>query len=817
MNKTVSVTKSSIHWQYLTREMGLILLWVFIILVAGTVTGLINYRIQVASTILGVAVLGSWLIRLIIHRRKVPLTGIEWGLVAFMVAQLITVLYSQDVRRGLPSLLMYGVFILVYYFISDLVHRKWPIELIEKTLLIVGGIVVGLALFQLWGDYSIWRNIVADLPYAPSFEYRLYAIFGDANLLAAFVNILIPISIGRILSSRKIIPAIPLSGLLVGILVIVYFSSSRGGVLGDLAAISVFIIGWVKFVSDRARELVLKIWSFLRSHPIILGLIALAVAAPVVFVLMKVLQFQGDATHGPILSSRTAFWGAAWEAFSASPWVGTGPGTYPSAYILHNAVPPDRPYLHAHSVPFTIASESGLLGLAGLAIFLFVVARVIWASRLDLSSKAQIRWVSIAAALVGFCVHSLVDNHLPYSSVGITITVLLALLIAQKGADTQRDERDPPITFSVLWLLVPALLIAAFSIYSLRAYWDNEVAIEAAVGGDWLAATTSFDRAIDNDPWLAHYWLQGGYAYGVLAAEGNQVAVQKALVLTEKGIVLEPGYALNYGNLAALYWQAGNADLAILNISRAIELEPQVPIFWLNLGLYAEALALDEDSRHAFNKLLDLQPNLAEMDFWTRTTLRSKALSSWRESHPKDSSSETLVTRGRTATAQSDFSTAEELFVEAWGQSDQKVSLYLGLSELGLAQGNIDQAEKYLHAALWIQGISSNAEKVAPLLALAEINHLRGDSDAALLRYRQVYEALTEYTIYGWATKGWNPYSWFVFQRRSLPIDILPQVVRPPLPPDLVERLLPLVDLHRAAGEVDRADEVHRQLMGLRD
>lgn len=231
MNKTVSVTKSSIHWQYLTREMGLILLWVFIILVAGTVTGLINYRIQVASTILGVAVLGSWLIRLIIHRRKVPLTGIEWGLVAFMVAQLITVLYSQDVRRGLPSLLMYGVFILVYYFISDLVHRKWPIELIEKTLLIVGGIVVGLALFQLWGDYSIWRNIVADLPYAPSFEYRLYAIFGDANLLAAFVNILIPISIGRILSSRKIIPAIPLSGLLVGILLIVYFSSSRGACL----------------------------------------------------------------------------------------------------------------------------------------------------------------------------------------------------------------------------------------------------------------------------------------------------------------------------------------------------------------------------------------------------------------------------------------------------------------------------------------------------------------------------------------------------------------------------------------------------------
>ncbi len=797
--------------------MGLILLWVFIIIVAGTVTGLINFRIQVANTILGVAVLGSWLIRLFIHRRKVPLTGIEWGIVAFMVAQLITVLFSQDVRRGLPSLLMYVVFILVYYFISDLVYRKWPIELIEKTLLIVGGIVVGLALFQLWGDYSIWRNIVADLPYAPSFEYRLYAIFGDANMLAAFVNILIPISIGRILSSRKIIPAISLSGLLVGILVIVYFSSSRGGVLGDLAAISVFIIGWVKFVSDRAREWVLKIWSFLRSHPIILGFIALAVAAPVVFVLMKVLQFQGDATHGPILSSRTAFWGAAWEAFRSSPWVGTGPGTYPSAYILYNEVPPDRPYLHAHSVPFNLAAESGLLGLGGLVIFLFIVARVIWASRLILSSKSRIRWVSITAALAGFSVHSLVDNHLPYSSVGITITVLLAMLIAQNRVGAYRHDVDSPKVFSAQWLLVPALLIAGLSVYSLRAYWDNETAIDAAFQGDWQQAALSFDRAIEHDPSMAHYWLQGGYANGVLAAEGDENALGKALELTEHGIALEPDYALHYANLAALYWQVGNSDMAILNISQAIELEPQVSIFWLNLGIYAEALAHDDDARDVYQELLSLRPSFAETSFWTQTDLRAEVLSSWRKENPESTSPESLVSSGRNAIAQGDYATAEKRLVEAWGHYDQIVNLYAAFSELALARGDLDQAESYLHAALWIQGISSNAGKVAPLLALAEIKHMQGDSDAALLRFRQVYESVTEYTIYGWATKGWNPYSWFVFQRRSLPIDILPQVVRPPLPPELVERLLPLVDLHRAAGEFDRANEVHRQLMGMRD
>ena len=814
MDKNKSVT--SPNWQYLLREMGLILLWAYVILVAGTVTGLINYRIHVASAILSAAVLGPWLIRMLIQRRKLSLTGIEWGIGIFMLAQVLAVITSQDVRRSLPSLMMYGIFILVFYYVSDLVRQGWPVELIEKTLLIVGAIVVGLAIVQLVSAYTSWKGMAGSLPYAPSFKFRLYAIFGDANLLAAFVNLLIPVAIGRMLSSRKLLTSIFLGGLLLGILVVVLFSSSRGGILGDIAAIFVFAIGWVGLVSERARAWYMRLWEYLRARPMLLLAMALVIAAPLILVIWRALQFQGDATHGPILSSRSAFWGAAWDAFRESPWLGLGPGTYPSAYIQYNAVPPDRPYLHAHSIPFTLAAESGMVGLLGLAILIVFVVRQIWISHLRLSRDERVRWVALVAVLVGFSIHSLVDNFLSYPSVGITVAVLLAVLLSQKGAKVQQAS-NIKANFHSLWLLFPALLLVAFGTYSLRAYAENERAIDAATAGDWGQASGAFLQAAAYDPWLAHYWLQAGYTSGVLASEGDAAALQDAIEFTEKGIALAPGYALHYANLAALYWQAGHPDLAIINISRAIKLEPQVPIFWLNLGVYAETMGLIDDAQYAYANLLELDPQIAETDIWGQTNLRAGVFESWSAEKAEEIQVPTQINAARSAIVEGDLQKAAALLVQAWQGDDQNIHLYSALSELAQAQGELDLAEGYLHAALWIQGIWSNAEKVVPLLALAEINHLRGDTELALIRYRQVYEALTQYTIYGWGTKGWNPYAWFVFQRRSLPEDILPQLQRPPLPPDLIERLMPLVELYNDQGDTDAASEVLHRLQGSTD
>ncbi|MBI3763284.1 MAG: hypothetical protein HY260_15670, partial [Chloroflexi bacterium] len=148
----------------------------------------------------------------------------------------------------------------------------------------------------------------------------------------------------------------------------------------------------------------------------------------------------------------------------------------------------------------------------------------------------------------------------------------------------------------------------------------------------------------------------------------------------------------------------------------------------------------------------------------------------------------------------------------AWQIDSQSSAVYLGFAELALARGELSQADGYLRAALWVQ-TQSNAEKVAPLLAWAELAARQGDTDAALVRYRQAFDAVTDYTIFGWGSWGWNPYAWFVFQRRSLPVDVLPQLTRADFTPDLGRRLLPLGALYESRGEDESALFVYRRLL----
>ncbi|MBI3762703.1 MAG: hypothetical protein HY260_12710 [Chloroflexi bacterium] len=234
---------------YLLRESALILLWAYVILVAGSVTGLINFRVQAATAILSAVVIGAWLIFRAFQRREIPPSGIEWAWSVFLAAQFVAALLSEDVRRSLPVVAQFTAYALVFYCALDLTRSGWPAELIEKTLLTVGAIVVGLALVELGRLYLGWRALTAGLPFAPGFAYRLYAVFGEANLTAAFLNVLMPLAIARVLASRSWLLGILLGTLIVGALVVEYFTSSRAGVLGAATALGVLGAAWIGHVS----------------------------------------------------------------------------------------------------------------------------------------------------------------------------------------------------------------------------------------------------------------------------------------------------------------------------------------------------------------------------------------------------------------------------------------------------------------------------------------------------------------------------------------------------------------------------------------
>lgn len=791
---------------YLLREAGLILVWAYVILVAGAVTGLVNFRVQVISATLGVGLLGAWLALRALRRRRIPRAGLESGLLVFLATQLAAALVSPDMRRSLPVVAQYLAYALVFYFAFDLIRSGWPAELFEKTLLVVGGIVVGLALLELAQLYLGWRALAADLGFAPPFAYRLYAVFGDANLLAAFLNLLIPLAAARGLASRSWAARGLISLFIIAAIGVEYFSSSRGGFLGLATASAALCAAWIWFASPEAGERAQRAWAWLRARPSALAFGCLAGLILAAWAGARLLQSGGDATHSPALVARTGFWEAAWLAFKDSPVWGSGPGAYPTDLMLNTSMPPSRPYLHAHSVPFTFAAESGLIGLAGVGFAGVTAARALWRARRGLDFASRARWAGIFAAFAGFSVHSLADNHLRFPAVAIPALVLLSLALTL---------HPPPSTLSPLWLILPGLALSGFTAYSLRAQWYGELAIDAALADDWTLAAQRFDEAARRDPALAHYWLQGGFAYGMLAANGETDALEAAIERTRRGLALEPRYALNHANLAALYWQAGRREAALAEMRRATDLAPQAGIFWLNAGAYLETVGEGGAAMLDYRAALDADPTLADSAFWAGSPLRAASLAEWQAARPavgEPAMAAQYAARARREIEAGDLPAAESDLASGWRLDSQNGAVYLGLAELTAVRGRWTDADRYLQVALWLQS-QSNVEKVWPLLTWAELARRRGDSDAAIARYRQAFDAVTEYTVYGWGSWGWNPYAWFVFQRRGLPVDVLPQVTRAEFTSALGRRLLPLGELYEARGDRESALMVYRRVL----
>ncbi|MBL8055765.1 MAG: O-antigen ligase family protein [Anaerolineales bacterium] len=791
-------------WSYLAREAALILLWSYVLLVGGTIDSLFNFRVALASAVVGGAGLGGWLLWRWRQKRQVLRAGLEAAALLFLAAQALAVAFSQDPRRGLPLLAQTVVYLLIFYCALDLLRSGWPAELAEKTLLIAGGIVLGLALLDIARAWLGWLDLTLGQALVPAFEYRVYAPLGDANLVAAGVVVLAPAAAARALSTPRRLNRWLLIAWLGAALVVLVFTASRGGLAGTAVGLAVLAALWAGAVSARARARLGRLWGGLRARPWLLAVLGLGLLAALAGLAWRVLQFQGSATQAPALLARQEFWPAAVNALRESPLWGRGPGTYPSEVRRFKSVPPQRVFLHAHSVPLNLAAEAGLLGLGAALFALGSLSRAWWRARPPVGAAAGPRWAAAAAGWTGFLVHSQVDDHTRYLAVAVPLAILLAGALAEGEAPPARRGLAP------LWLALPALAAALFTAYALRAWAIFESAVEAGLRADWAGAARQFDAAAAADPALAFYWEQAGYAYGRLAADGDPEALAAGIQRLETGARLEPLYAVPRANLAALYWQAGRREEAVAALRQAAALAPAAADYPLNLGLYLEALdPASAEARASLRRALELNPFAAEAGWWEATPLRRAVRAEWLAAAASEVG---LAAQARLQIAAGDLDQAERDLLSALAANDQSVPAYTGLAEVARARGDLAGAEALVRTALALPTTRLN-EQVDAVLTAAAIAQAAGQTDLAVARYETAYAAVADFGSLGWGTYGWTPHAFFAFQRRGLPLDVVPQVTRGAFSLPLGRQLLPLGALYEAAGQPDRAAAVYRQLL----
>lgn len=813
----VEVATVSNKTRYLLQEAILIPLLGYLVLLGGTFNGLVLYSLNQLTAILVGVISLLWLGHRLWRRQPVTRTLIDVPLLVFFAAYLIATIFSTDPGRSLGYVGLLAIYILAFYLVADLADAGWPAELFVKVLLVISTIVLFFGAWQIQRWHAEWFSIGGLAHLIPPATLRIRAFLGHPNFVAAFLNLLLPLALARMVESRARLPRLLLGAWVILALVLIYFTSSRGGWLGTAAALGTLVM--LLALAHRQRTVrILRALVWPRWRPV--ALVVLIVAAIVAGAWLIARQSQ-HPTHGALADSRSGIWLPAVQAFVQHPLVGTGPFTYASTFVQANSVPPNMLLAHAHNYALNIAAETGLIGEAALLWLAVSLALAVWLRWRQAEPAERTLLAGAIASLAGIATHSQFDTPQTMPTINLVIAIVIGItLIRPANVEPVAPPRRTPDLRHLLadhgTLIISMVLFLAVMggwVWSLRGYAPFEQGVSATDEGKWQEAATQLDLASERNPRLAYFHFQAGYAHGILAAGAPGPELDTAIQHYESGVSIEPHWATNLANLAVLYDQAGRRDQAIHWMSRAAALAPLEAAFPLNLGRYHEVAGDQAAAVQVYRRALDLRPVWSDLPFWRTTALRQQAVHAWRATHggtsPVAWDASTRLETGWAALAAGQFEDARAFFAAELRDNDAEA--YLGWGQAELALGHLDQAEFAIRSAMFME--SPALIQVEGWFARGQIAGQKGNRDSAIESYEAALELLDRPTSLGPGTLGVSDYGWYVYNRASIAPDLLPGLMYPTLTDRALACMVELADWYALAGQRDRAAYTLRQVL----
>lgn len=666
------------------------------------------------------------------------------------IAVLICTVTSIDIRRSISGWIVFATGWFIFSLSADLKTKNWPIKELVGILLLIGGSITAIAMTDPIQWYMEWLNISPG-QFIPELTYRLPFPNSQAwtfNMFLMLALAVILIEKSRPLRSLAVVVAIIQ-------LVALVLSSSRGGWLGTAAGAGMMLFIWAFMNRNRLRDA----WTRLLRKPIVLVLILVAglvIAALAGWILLK--QSEHPTHGGSITSARTAYWGAGLAAFKENPLTGTGPLTMATSFVKTQSTPPFGVYIHAHSLIFNVLGETGLLGFGAMLVLLFAGGTQLYRRLKTVSTLPptdQIVLIAATAALAAALVHQIFDFLLAEKTAGLwVLLILLGLALGQ--SPLQSDEipckrKRRPYTA----LIAPLLLWACYFIVS-----NMQAGVAAVESQQYFTAVQQFEKAAGYDPHSAAPYIQLGLVESKLAQLDNPSHIWDSVDAFSRAVAIDPDWALNHANLAAMLMERGDFAEARDHWRKAVALAPRSALFQLNLGVVSERLNDEDAARGAYAAALKLAPIWAEAEFWRQSDVRIQVMTQWRADHPQPNTFPSIIdlkqraeTSGYAMAALNDL--ARSLLNIGRAQEALK---YTRMAELTFSADPYDLPE-----ARWLHG-----------QALADL----GQTDKACLWGRAA--------LYAWKTPGLEGpdkhlgqyYVQMAFRQPAIPMDLVPQMAR---------------------------------------
>lgn len=754
----------------------------------------VHYLVRVSY----LAILIQWLTRVIKNRETFSIPKFVVPLVLILIQQIMSVPTAPLPFQALEVVLRYLILALgCFYLLDNLQHTLEPRK-VENVIISMAVVFCLFDILNVLNWFYSWWVITDSVFAAAPFGYRLHGVFlRHPNLEAAFLNLVLPLVILRILRQKQLYRRL-LWLLFLGLIVVVdYFTSSRGGWLGAILglgtmSILLFIPVLVR-TKDKGLNLLKEVFHSRSRIIAAILVIVVIIMAGVIFIRQLNVTY-----HVPGVSARADIWSTGWKIVLKNPVLGNGAGSMQILPAVEDQIPPGFSMTHAHNLFLQIAAESGIVGVLLIFVLIGLVLRAFYRAWRTADRSTRLDLAVYAGILVGVGANNLVD-YIFEAPIYVLCTIIFLFFIYRHAPQSEYLRLRGRLVFPIVILLLVAYTLG--SLFTLHGSSEHNVGVRNVDQEDWTSISEDICEAVDRNPHNSFYYFQCGLVQAYTYKDSGEDAVlTSALSMFAEGLQMDPYWPVHWANLAALQWEAGRSAEALQNMLRASSMAPRNATFVLNLGRMYEALGRSTEAIEAYQQALYYDPWLSNSLFFTKTTLRSELTQ-----EPPVEVSEPLRKQyawdGWRLLSSNQPEQARQMFTQALQSKPDYGFAFSGLALVDEAQGLKEQAR--INAGT---GMIADVDTPLVFLIAGQVAERQGRSmDAAAYLYSAYLNA--KFHSYS------KEYYGGVYRRWALPFDLVPQVELGLLTDDMLQSFTALGDMLEDLGKQDLAQQVQGWLV----
>jgi O-antigen ligase len=463
------------------------------------------------------------------------------------------------------------------------------------------------ALFQLGGFAAIHQGSV-----------RIDASFGNSAYLAIYLLFTVFVALWLALTEEQSWLRGSLLGLAALESVLIFFTETRGTIIGLVLALSLAALLTALTAGKHARNVAMLA---LAGMVILVGSFYLARNSDFIqsnHVLQRVASISPSDGQ-----TRFTIWHMAFQGAQERPILGWGQEGF--NYVFNKYYDPS---LHAQEPWFDRAHNAFIDWLTAGGVPAFLLYLALFGSALVLlwrsSELSRPERIALTAALVGYAVHNMFvfDNLYSY----IYFFALLALIDSQVARPIERIENAPVlapelgityalpiaavVAVALIWTVnIPGMRVASGLITALSPSSSGVGANIAAFQS--LAARPAFAAQEVREQLVS---FAGSLVQNEQATTAEkQQAVALAVSEMQKQVAAYPADARERLQLSYIYRAAGDRAAALEEVQAALLLSPKKERMWIEAGATEWDLGNVKGAQAAFNTAYELGPQFPEL------------------------------------------------------------------------------------------------------------------------------------------------------------------------------------------------------------